>query len=76
MTSELKINYSELEEKYWISTGDEVHWFDGPQAAQDGLRQLQIGQAVNEEVVLITKWLTRLGLTQCAAAIEARDYRK
>lgn len=72
----LEINYSELDEKYWISTGDEVHWFDGPQAAQDGLRQLQIDQAVNEEVVLITKWLTRLGLTQCAVAIEARDYRK
>ena len=72
----LQINYSELDEKYWISTGDEVHWFDGPQAAQDGLRQLEIKQAVNEEVVLITKWLTRLGLPQCAAAIKARDYRK
>lgn len=72
----LKINYSELDEKYWISTGDEVHWFDGPQAAQDGLLQLQIKQAVNEEVALITKWLTRLGLTQCAASIEDGDYRK
>ena len=72
----LEINYSELDEKYWISTGDEVHWFDGPQSAQDGLRQLEIKQAVNEEVVLITKWLTKLGLTQCAASIEAKDYRK
>lgn len=73
---ELKINYSELDEKYWISTGNEVHWFEGPLAAQDGLRQLEIEQAINEEVALITKWLTRLGLTQCAAAIEAGDYRK
>lgn len=72
----LQINYSELDEKYWISTGEEVHWFEGPQAAQDGLRQLEIAQAVTEEVALITKWLTKLGLTQCAAAIEARDYRK
>ncbi len=72
----LEINYSELDEKYWISTGDEVHWFEGPLAAQYGLRELEIEQAVNEEVALITKWLTRLGLTQCAAAIEARDYRK
>ena len=72
----LQIRYSELDEKYWISTGDEVHWFEGPQAAQDGLRALEIAQAVNEEVALITKWLTKLGLTQCAAAIEARDYRK
>lgn len=72
----LEINYSELDEKYWISTGDEVHWFEGPLAAQDGLRQLEIDQAVNEEVALITKWLTKLGLTQCAAAITARDYRK
>lgn len=72
----LEIRYSELDEKYWISTGDEVHWFDGPLAAQDGLRQLEIEQATNEEVALITKWLTRLGLTQCAAAIESRDYRK
>lgn len=72
----LEIRYSELDEKYWISTGEEVYWFDGPQSAQDGLRQLEIAQAVTEEVALITKWLTRLGLTQCAAAIEARDYRK
>lgn len=72
----LEIRYSELDEKYWISTGEEVHWFDGPLAAQDGLRQLEIEQAINEEVALITKWLTRLGLTQCAAAIEAGDYRK
>ena len=76
MTSDLTINYSELDEKYWISTGDEVHWFDGPQAAQDGLRKLEIKEAINLEVALITKWLARLGLTQCAAAIEARDYRK
>ena len=72
----LEIRYSELDEKYWISTGDDIHWFDGPQAAQDGLRELEIAQAVNEEVALITKWLTKLGLTQCAAAIEAKDYRK
>ena len=72
----LEINYSERDEKYWVSTGDEVHWFEGPQAAQDGLRKLEIAQAVNEEVALIIKWLTKLGLTQCAAAIEARDYRK
>ena len=72
----LEINYSELDEKFWISTGDEVHWFDSPLAAKDGLSKLQIDQAVNEEVALITKWLTKLGLTQCAAAIEARDYRK
>lgn len=72
----LQIRYSELDEKYWISTGDEVHWFEGPQAAQDGLRELEIAQGVNEEVALIIKWLTKLGLTQCAAAIEARDYRK
>ena len=72
----LEINYSELDEKYWISTGDELHWFEGPQAAQDGLRELEIKQAINDEVALITKWLTRLGLTQCAAAIEARDYQK
>ena len=72
----LEINYSELDEKFWISTGDEVHWFDSPLAAKDGLRKLQIDQAVNAEVALITKWLTKLGLTQCAAEIEARDYRK
>lgn len=72
----LEIRYSELDEKYWIRTGEEVHWFEGPQAAQDGLRELEIAQAVNEEVALITKWLTKLGLTQCAAAITARDYRK
>ena len=72
----LEIRYSELDEKYWISTGDEVHWFEGPQAAQDGLRELEIREAVNLEVAMIVKWLRRLGLTQCAAAIESRDYRK
>ena len=72
----LEIRYSELDEKYWINTGDEVHWFEGPQAAQDGLRALEIKEAVNLEVAMIVKWLRRLGLTQCGAAIEARDYRK
>lgn len=72
----LEIRYSELDEKYWISTGDEVHWFEGPLAAQDGLRALEIAQAVNEEVALIAKYFSRMGLTQCAEAINARDYRK
>lgn len=73
---ELKINYSELDEKYWISTGDDLHWFDGPLAAQDGLRELQIAQAVRDEVKLIADWFWGMGMRQTASAIEDGDYRK
>lgn len=73
---QLEIHYSELDDKYWISTGDEVHWFDGPRQAQDGLRQLQIDQAVRDEVKLIADWFWGMGMRQTASAIEDGDYKK
>lgn len=53
----LKINYSERDEKYWIGVGDEVHWFDGPLAAQDGLRRLETEQAEQSKVAEIVAWM-------------------
>ena len=73
---ELNINYSELDEKYWISTGDDVHWFDGPLEAEKALRQFEIDQAVRDEVKLIADWFWGMGMRQTASAIEDGDYKK
>lgn len=74
--TDVRIHWSEMDQKYWINDNDEVLWFDSVLDLKDKLREIDIRNAVNAEVERIAKYFRRMGMNQCAAAIEARDYRR
>ena len=71
-----KVHFSHKEDRYWVRDGDDIAWFDGPLAAQDGARAIDRKHAIAAEVALIVEYFRRMGMTQVAASIEAGDYKK
>lgn len=65
-----KVNWSELDQKFWVNDGDDVLWFDSPLAAKDAARRIEIETAVKEERNRIAAWLHRIGKRQLADAVE------
>ena len=53
----MTIHYSELEDKFWIRDGDDVRWFESSLEAKHALREIEVRQAVDDEVALIVSWL-------------------
>lgn len=72
----MTIYFSEKEDRYWIRCGDDVRWFDSSLDAECALREIEVLQAIDDEVALIAAYFRKAGLTQIAASIEARDYKK
>lgn len=71
----MTIHYSAKDDKFWIRDGDDVRWFDSSLDAKDALRDMEVRQAIAEEVSLIAAHFRKAGLTQIAASIEAKDYK-
>lgn len=75
--TDVRIHWSEMDQKYWINDNDEVLWFDSVLDLKDKLREIDTRNAVNAEVSKIVAWL-RYGdadVIDIASAIEAREYR-
>jgi hypothetical protein len=63
-----KVNWSERDEKYWVSNGDEVLWFESSLDAKAAARQIEIDNAVKAEREAIVYWLRcDAQLCDCAA---------
>tara|TARA_R110000868_G_scaffold19939_5_gene85025 strand:- start:1542 stop:1763 length:222 start_codon:yes stop_codon:yes gene_type:complete len=69
------IHYSHKDEKYWVKDDDEILWFDGPLAAEDGARYVKTKQAIAAEKALIVDYFRRAGMVQIADAIARGDYK-
>lgn len=69
------IYFSEARDQYYIYN-EKGHplFFDSSLEAKDELRDMEIREAIAEEVALIAAHFRKAGLTQIAASIEARDY--
>lgn len=52
-----KVNWSELDQKFWVTDGDDVLWFDSPLEAKDAARRVELETAVKEERNRIVAWL-------------------
>lgn len=71
-----KVNWSERDEKYWVSNGDEVLWFKNSLDAKDAARKIEIDNAVKAEREAIIKWLRKHGMRQVAMMIEEEEHLK
>lgn len=65
-----KVNWSELDQKYWVQDGDDVLWFESPLDAKDAARRVELEAAVKAERNRIAAWLHRIGKRQLADAVE------
>lgn len=72
----MTINYCEKEDRYWIKYGDQTLTFASSLDAKRALREIEMRKAINVEVAMIATYFRKAGLTQIAASIEARDYKK
>lgn len=70
------IYFSEARDQYYIYN-ETCHplFFDSSLDAKDALRDMEVRQAIAEEVSLIAAHFRKAGLTQIAASIEAKDYK-
>ena len=79
--TDVRIHWSEMDQKYWINDNDEVLWFDSVLDLKDKLREIDTRNAVNAEVSKIVAWLRDGGPdanytpTWLALMIEAREYK-
>lgn len=71
----MTINYCDKEDRYWIKDGDQTLTFASSLDAKDALREMEVRQAVNAEVVLIANWFRQIGMAQAAIAVEKGEYR-
>jgi hypothetical protein len=71
-----KVNWSERDEKYWVSNGDEVLWFEHSLDAKHAARQIEIDNAVKAEREAIIKWLRKHGMRQVSMFIENEEHLK
>jgi len=72
----MTINYCDKEDRYWIKDGDQTLTFASSLDAKQALREIELRQAVEVELALIAAYFRKAGLTQIAASIEAKDYKK
>jgi len=72
----MTVHFSELEDKFWIRDGEGVLWFESSLDAKHALDEMKVRDTVNAEVAMIAAYFRKAGLTQIAASIEARDYKK
>lgn len=72
----MTIHYCDKEDRYWIKDGDQTLTFASSLDAKQALREIELRQAVDDEVALIAGYFRKAGLTQIAMSIEARDYKK
>lgn len=72
----MTIHYCNKEDRYWIKDGDQTLTFASSLDAKRALREIKLRQTVDDEVALIAAYFRKAGLTQIAASIEARDYKK
>ena len=72
----MTINYCDKEDRYWIKDGDQTLTFASSLDAKDKLREIELRNRIEAEVSLIASYFRRAGLTQIAASIEAKDYKK
>lgn len=72
-----KINFSELDSKFWINDGDDVLWFESVLEAQDMARQLEIKRAADdaraELIRAIGMELALTAIANCEASSEWID---
>ena len=78
--TDVRIHWSEMDQKYWINDNDEVLWFDSVLDLKDKLREIDTRNAVNAEVSKIVAWLrcrpdANYTPTWLALMIEAREYK-
>jgi hypothetical protein len=52
-----KVNWSEIDQKYWIATDAEPLWFESSLDAKAAARQIEIDNAVKAEREAIVEWL-------------------
>lgn len=72
----MTINYCDKEDRYWIKDGDQTLTFASSLDAKQALREIELRDAVDDEVLRIANWFRKNGLTQIAMSIEAKDYRR
>lgn len=72
----MTIHYCNKEDRYWVKDGDQTLTFASSLDAKRALREIKLRQAVDDEVGLIAAYFRKAGLTQIAASIEAKDYKK
>ena len=72
----MTINYCDKEDRYWIKDGDQTLTFASSLDAKDKLREIELRNRIEAEVSLISSYFRKAGLTQIAASIEAKDYKK
>lgn len=70
------IHWSELDQKYWITDGDDVLWFEGSLEAKATARQIELRRAAEEERDRIVAWLREDDFLATAEAIEAGEHLK
>ncbi len=71
-----KVNWSELDQKYWIATDAEPLWFESSLDAKAAARQIEIDNAVKARDALIVKWLRKHGMRQTAMMLEKGEHLK
>lgn len=76
MVTAPKVNWSERDEKYWVSNGDEVLWFKNSLDAKHAARQIEIDNAVKAEREAIIKWLNKHGMRQVAMMVQNEEHLK
>jgi hypothetical protein len=72
------IHWSELDQKYWITDGDDVLWFEGSLEAKAAARQIELRRAAEEERAKIVTWLREESgcMPWIADVIEAGEHLK
>ena len=71
-----KVNWSERDQKYWVSTSEGTLMFESVLDAQSAARQAEIDNAVRERELLIAEWMRKSGMRQVAMFIEQGEHLK
>lgn len=71
-----KVNWSERDQKYWVSTSEGTLMFESVLDAQAAARQAEIDNAVRARELLIAEWMRKNGMRQVAMFIEQREHLK
>ncbi len=75
MNTKTKVHYSRLDERYWLTNGDDTEWFDSSLEAHDRARQIDIENAVAVERAAIVSFIAGMGDTMLAQMIKQGMHR-
>jgi hypothetical protein len=69
-----KINWSEMDQKYWINDLDgDVLWFESPNRAEAAALEVALKQAALDERAKIVAWLKSMGAHAWAKEVNLAD---